>query len=218
MVTCNPALTARVYDRLGSIEAGKDADLFLVRGGGHAETAYRDLIDAREEDLELILVAESRSPATWTSVCVEASRFRARHQLGGRLRESGRCDDRGPAHRRGQRDPGPVQRWAPARLDCLGGDNPPAGGGPGPPDNTYSYLQTRVEGGNWDSPRKFDLSMRNEKHVDFFATVRRTSSGFDSLPCSRRTMTSLCICCEENSTGAGSSQTRRRHSVSIRRT
>jgi hypothetical protein len=32
-------------------------------------------------------------------------------------------------------------------LAALGGDEPPAGGGPGPADNTYDYLQARVSGG-----------------------------------------------------------------------
>jgi hypothetical protein len=32
-------------------------------------------------------------------------------------------------------------------LTALGGDHPPAGGGPGPPGNTYSYLQQHVAGG-----------------------------------------------------------------------
>jgi hypothetical protein len=32
-------------------------------------------------------------------------------------------------------------------LSALGGDNPPAGGGPGPPTNTYSYLKANVAGG-----------------------------------------------------------------------
>ena len=30
----------------------------------------------------------------------------------------------------------------------LGGDNPPPGGGPGPPTNTYRYLRTHVDGGS----------------------------------------------------------------------
>jgi len=32
-------------------------------------------------------------------------------------------------------------------LAALGGDNPPPGGGPGPPTNTYSYLKAHVSGG-----------------------------------------------------------------------
>jgi hypothetical protein len=32
-------------------------------------------------------------------------------------------------------------------LAALGGDNPPPGGGPGPPTNTYSYLKANVAGG-----------------------------------------------------------------------
>jgi hypothetical protein len=34
-----------------------------------------------------------------------------------------------------------------AGVTALGGDHPSAGGGPGPPGNTYSYLRERVAGG-----------------------------------------------------------------------
>jgi hypothetical protein len=34
-----------------------------------------------------------------------------------------------------------------AGLDALGGDRPPVGGGPGPANNSYSYLQAHVDGG-----------------------------------------------------------------------
>jgi len=34
-----------------------------------------------------------------------------------------------------------------AGVTALGGDNPPPGGGPGPPTNTYSYLKAHVAGG-----------------------------------------------------------------------
>ena len=44
-------------------------------------------------------------------------------------------------------------------LQALGGDSPPANGGPGPPTNTYSYLKANVAGGTrsrsarWNLPR-----------------------------------------------------------------
>jgi 5-methylthioadenosine/S-adenosylhomocysteine deaminase len=61
MVTRNPALTLRWYDRVGSIEVGKVADLVLVRrpsarGLSINATVYRELINATERDVELVLV------------------------------------------------------------------------------------------------------------------------------------------------------------------
>jgi cytosine/adenosine deaminase-related metal-dependent hydrolase len=56
MVTINPAITYGVDDELGSIEAGKSADLLVVtkRPG---VSAYRALIAARPQDVLLVTVA-----------------------------------------------------------------------------------------------------------------------------------------------------------------
>jgi cytosine/adenosine deaminase-related metal-dependent hydrolase len=62
MVTRNPAHALGWYDRLGSIEEGKIADLLLLRrpenppAHGLPRTEYRDLIDASERDVRLVLV------------------------------------------------------------------------------------------------------------------------------------------------------------------
>jgi 5-methylthioadenosine/S-adenosylhomocysteine deaminase len=62
LVTRSPARTLRWYDPLGSIEEGKIGDLLLVRrppqepARGLPPTVYRDLIDATEEEVELVLV------------------------------------------------------------------------------------------------------------------------------------------------------------------
>lgn len=60
MVTRNPALTLHWYDKVGSIEPGKIADLVLLRKPTgpppDADAAYRALIDASERDIELVLL------------------------------------------------------------------------------------------------------------------------------------------------------------------
>jgi 5-methylthioadenosine/S-adenosylhomocysteine deaminase len=153
MVTRNPALTVRWYDKVGSVEAGKVADLLLVRRPpqspalGLPPTVYRDLINATERDVRLVLVGgeplagdvalmSALKPGdnevvasaaggfakavdvTTTAVVPEGAETLA--QLTGELQLG---------------------------LSALGGDNPPVGGGPGPPSNTYSYLKAHVAGG-----------------------------------------------------------------------
>ena len=62
MVTRNPSLSLRWDDRVGSIEAGKVADLLLVRRATTPSTSglpaspYRSLIEAAERDVRLVLV------------------------------------------------------------------------------------------------------------------------------------------------------------------
>ena len=62
MVTRNPAQTVRWQNEVGSIEAGKVADLFVitkpsqVRGPDLPPSPYRSLIDATERDVRLVLV------------------------------------------------------------------------------------------------------------------------------------------------------------------
>src|SRR5262249_38240004 len=62
MVTTNPAQTLRWSQDLGSIEPGKLADLLVITAHNHPSaddlpnTPYRDLIDATEEDVRLVLV------------------------------------------------------------------------------------------------------------------------------------------------------------------
>ena len=143
-------------------------DLFLVRGGGHDETAYRDLIDAREEDLELILVAgEPLAGDIDLLSALKPGDFELVTSSAGGFEKAVDVTTADPLTVEGNETLAQFSAELQLGLTALGGDNPPAGGGPGPPDNTYSYLQTRVEGGKWASPRKFDLWMRNEKHVDF---------------------------------------------------
>lgn len=156
MVTRNPALTARIYDRVGSIEPGKFADLVLLRRAGQNDTVYRDLIEASEEDLELVIVGgdpiagdvellSALKPGDYEVVASAAAGFERAVDVTTTL-------------------PVPEADETLAELTselefalaALGGDNPPPGGGPGPPGNTYSYLQAHVDGGKYvDDRRKF---------------------------------------------------------------
>ena len=43
MITCNPAKTLRVDDRIGSLKAGKDADIVLWNAVPALETCARPL-------------------------------------------------------------------------------------------------------------------------------------------------------------------------------
>jgi 5-methylthioadenosine/S-adenosylhomocysteine deaminase len=153
MVTRNPALTLRWYDRLGSVEAGKIADLLLLRrppqrpARGLPPTVYRDLIDATEREVELVLVGgdpiagdvgllSALKPSDHEVVASPAGRFEKAVDV--TTSASVPEGDETLADFTDELELG---------LTALGGDNPPAGGGPGPPTNTYSYLKANVAGG-----------------------------------------------------------------------
>jgi cytosine/adenosine deaminase-related metal-dependent hydrolase len=55
MVTVNPARAFRFADRLGSIEAGKSADLLVVKG--RLDDPYENLVTATMADIELLVMA-----------------------------------------------------------------------------------------------------------------------------------------------------------------
>jgi 5-methylthioadenosine/S-adenosylhomocysteine deaminase len=167
MVTRNPALTARIYDRLGSIEVGKDADLLLVRGRAGANTVYRDLIDSHEEDLDLVLVGGNPLAG---DVGLMAALKPGDHEVitgaGGHFERAVDVTSTDPLTDEGNETLAQFTAELEVALDALGGDNPPVGGGPGPPGNTYSYLQANVDDGkSADSARKFQLWL--EDHLEF---------------------------------------------------
>jgi 5-methylthioadenosine/S-adenosylhomocysteine deaminase len=146
MVTRNPALALHEYDQIGSIEPGKRADLLLLhrpprRGPslGIPPSVYRALIDAGEREVELVLVAGQ--PRAGDSALMTAS--------GAVGAELVTCTVGGFDKAVAIGTPTVAQTTSDlaAGLNALGGDHPPAGGGPGPADNTYSYLQAHVDGG-----------------------------------------------------------------------
>ena len=150
MVTRNPALTLRWYDKVGSIEAGKIADLLLMRGAGQAAgrpSVYRQLIAASAQDVRLVLVGgdplagdvdvlSELKPGDHEVIASAAGGFeKAVDVTTTALVPEG---DETLARLTSELKLG---------LAALGGDNPPVGGGPGPPTNTYGYLQENVAGG-----------------------------------------------------------------------
>src|SRR5581483_4468298 len=152
MVTRNPALTLRWYDRVGSVEAGKFADLLVIHRPGQPppaglpDSVYRDLIDAHEQDVELVLVGgeplagdpslvAALKPGDYELVTSAAARF------------SKAVDVTKPGVVDGTETLGSITLALEDAVDALGGDEPPPGGGPGPANNTYHYLKVHVDGG-----------------------------------------------------------------------
>jgi hypothetical protein len=153
MVTRNPAITLRWYDQVGSIEAGKVADLLMIHTpttplpAGVPPTPYRALIDATERDVELVLL--SGEPLAG-DVGLMSSLKPAYHEIiaspAGGFHKAIDATTTRPVPAASQ-TVGQITTTLQTALTALGGDNPPPAGGPGPPTNTYSYLRTHVDGG-----------------------------------------------------------------------
>jgi 5-methylthioadenosine/S-adenosylhomocysteine deaminase len=152
MVTRNPAMTLRWYDRLGSIEAGKLADLVLIHGPqppaqGRPPTVYRDLINATERDVQLVLVGgEPLAGATATMAALKPGDYEAVTSNADGFQKAVDVTTEAPVPD-GDETLAHITAVLQAGLTALGGDNPPAGGGPGPVTNTYTYLKAHVAGG-----------------------------------------------------------------------
>lgn len=153
MVTRNPALTLRWDDRLGSVEAGKIADLLLLRRPaqepalGLPPTVYRDLIDATEADVELVLVGgDPLAGEVELMAALKPGDQEVVASAAGGFEKAVDVTTTAPVPEGDE----PLAKFGAeleAGLTALGGDNPPPGGGPGPPTNTYSYLKGNVAGG-----------------------------------------------------------------------
>jgi len=153
MVTRNPALAVRWYDRVGSVEAGKVADLLLVRRPPLAEpparppNVYSDLIDATQRDVELVLVGgEPLAGDTGPMTALKPGDTEEVASVAGGFQKAVDVTTTAPVPKGGE-TLAQITSKLEAGVTALGGDNPPAGGGPGPPSNTYSYLKANVAGG-----------------------------------------------------------------------
>jgi 5-methylthioadenosine/S-adenosylhomocysteine deaminase len=146
MVTRNPAETVRWQDEVGSIEPGKIADLFVITEPARAVRAglpsspYRSLIDATERDVRLVLVGGI--PLVGDLDLIE--RLKPRHHE--TIASTCGCyvkaiDVTKPGLPKGDQTLALIQQLLESGLVALGGDNPPAGGGPSATSNTYSYLK-----------------------------------------------------------------------------
>ena len=153
MVTRDPAITLRWYDQVGSIEAGKVADLMLMHApatlppAGVPPTPYRALIDATERDVELVLVGGEplAGDVGLMSVLKPGDHEIVASPAGGFQKAIDAITTR-PVPAAAQTI-GQITTTLQTALSGLGGDDPPPGGRPGPPTNTYSYLRAHVDGG-----------------------------------------------------------------------
>lgn len=151
MVTINPAQAVRWDDQVGSIEVGKVADLLVIDGdseGSHGapESPYRRLIDATEKDVALVMVGGA---AVAGDVDVMAEIKGDDFEI---VSSETSCFDKAidvtvPAVPNGSQTFGQITSLLRDGLGALGGDHPPAGGGPSSPfANTWSYLKARIPG------------------------------------------------------------------------
>jgi len=149
MVTRNPARTVRWDDEVGSVEAGKTADLVVITPAGRApregrtSSPYRSLIDATERDVRLVLVGGEPlagdldvmarlKPGDYEVVASEH---------GGYAKAVDVTRDGVP---KGDQSLAAIRDALADGLEALGGDHPPQGGGPADDSNTYSYLKQHV--------------------------------------------------------------------------
>jgi cytosine/adenosine deaminase-related metal-dependent hydrolase len=153
MVTRNPALTLRWYDRLGSVEQGKIADLLLLRRPpqspalGLPPTVYRDLIDATEREVELVLVGgDPLAGDVDVMAALKPGDFEVVTSAAGGFDKAVDVTTTAPVPEGGE-SLARLTTELQLGVRALGGDTPPNGGGPGPPANTYSYLKANVAGG-----------------------------------------------------------------------
>jgi cytosine/adenosine deaminase-related metal-dependent hydrolase len=153
MVTINPAMAVRWDDQVGSIEAGKVADLLLIdspprvdESDGIPQSPYRRLIDATEQDVELVLVGGIPQAGT---VDVMAALKPGDYDI---VSSAAGCFDKAidvtaPSSPAGSGAFTELASLLAAGLRALGGDHPPVGGGPSSPfANTWSYLKARIPG------------------------------------------------------------------------
>ena len=116
MVTRNPALALRWDDKVGSIEEGKVADLLLLRrtapSPAGARSVYRELIDATDANVELVLVGgqpRAGDPGLMTALRPDTCEI-----VTSSVRGFSKAVERRhhPGRRRNRREPGRDQRPA----------------------------------------------------------------------------------------------------------
>ncbi len=147
MVTTNPARTLRWSQKVGSIEPGKFADLMVIAKPTHPsaedlpDSPYRNLIDAAEKDVRLVLVGgqplagdvgimASLKPDDYEVITSSAGCFQKAVDVTNPL-----------VGRSGTETFASIQQKLTGVLTAMGGDNPPAGGGPADLSNTYHDLK-----------------------------------------------------------------------------
>jgi hypothetical protein len=152
MVTSNPARTLRWNQEVGSIEPGKFADLFVVTKPQHPSAAnlpnspYRNLIDATEQDVRLVLVnGEPLAGDVALMKLLKPGDYEVVTSTGGCFQKA--IDVTNAAAPQGTETFAHIRQSLQDGLTAMGGDDPPPEGGPAPDTNTYSYLKAHVDGG-----------------------------------------------------------------------
>jgi cytosine/adenosine deaminase-related metal-dependent hydrolase len=151
MVTNNPAKTLRWTEEVGSIEPGKFADLVLITKPQHSSAAglpdspYRNLIDATEQDVRLVLVnGEPLSGDVALMAALKVGDYEVVTSNSGCFQKA--IDVTNPAVPQGAETFANMQTALRDALTAMGGDNPPPNGGPADDSNTYSYLKAHIPG------------------------------------------------------------------------
>ena len=166
MVTNNPAQTLRWNQYVGSVEAGKFADLIVISKSDRAsakgipDSPYRSLIDATEEDVRLVLVnGEPRSGDVKVMAALKPGNYEVISSTCANFSKA--IDTTNPALPKGSETFAYLNQTLTAALSALGGDNPPTGGGTADDSNTYSYLKANIPGaaGLTDSQFRYELTL-----------------------------------------------------------
>ena len=151
MVTTNPAKTLRWNEEVGSIEAGKFADILVLTKSnrpstrGLPDSPYRNLIDATEEDIHLVLVnGEPLAGDVALMAALKPGDYEVLTSEGGCFQKA--IDVTKPDVPKGTQTFASLQQTLINSLNALGGDNPPSEGGPADSTNTYSYLKANIPG------------------------------------------------------------------------
>jgi len=151
MVTANPAKTLRWTQEVGSIESNKFADLVLITRPAHPSrpdlpnSPYRNLIDATEEDVRLVLVnGEPLSGDIALMAALKPDDYEVVTSSSGCFQKA--IDVTNPAIPQGTETFADIQTVLRDALTAMGGDNPPPEGGPADDSNTYSYLKAHIPG------------------------------------------------------------------------
>ncbi|AMY09600.1 S-triazine hydrolase [Luteitalea pratensis] len=166
MVTINPALAVRWDDQVGSIEAGKVADILVIDTKplpeiprGIPASPYRRLIDATERNVSLVMVggaAQAGDVAVMSAL--KPGDFDVVAGGAGCFEKA--IDVTAPALPGGSDSFDQVVAGITEALRALGGDHPPAGGGPSSPfANTWSYLKARIPGASDLPDLTFNLGL-----------------------------------------------------------
>jgi cytosine/adenosine deaminase-related metal-dependent hydrolase len=151
MVTTNPAKTLRWTQEVGSVEPGKFADLLVITRPEHPSTEnlpnspYRNLIDATEQDVRLVLVnGEPLAGDVALMATLKPGDYEVVTSSMGCFQKA--IDVTNPTVLKGTETFAQIQQSLRDALNAMGGDNPPAGGGPADNSNTYSYLKAHIPG------------------------------------------------------------------------